>query len=143
MFIVKVCETDEEKEKAFKIREEVFVDEQGFALEIERDEYDPCAVHAVGYENEMPVACGRLVEIHGKGKLGRIAVLKEKRKNNYGLRICEYLIAKAKEMNLREIYLHSQIGAAGFYKKLGFVEHGEIFLEEDAEHIKMVRILKD
>lgn len=143
MFEVKICETNEEKENAFKIREEVFVNEQGFALEIERDEYDEHAVHAVGYENGIPVACGRLAEVHGKGKLGRIAVLKEKRKNNYGLKICECLIAKSKEMNLREMYLHSQIGATGFYKKLGFVKDGEIFLEEEAEHIKMIHILKD
>ena len=140
MFEIKICMMPEEREKAFKIREIVFVDEQGFLLEQERDEYDDCAIHVVGYEKEIPVACGRLVGIDGKAKLGRIAVLKEKRSNKYGFKICGFLIDKAVEMGLKEIYLHSQVGVTGFYKKLGFREHGGIFLEEDAEHIKMVRI---
>jgi predicted GNAT family N-acyltransferase len=90
MFEVKICATAEEKETAFKIREEVFVYEQGFALEIERDEYDCDAVHAVGYEDGIPAACGRLVMLDGKAKLGRIAVIKSKRNNKYGLIICEF-----------------------------------------------------
>ena len=138
MFEIKICTTPEEKEIAFKIREEVFVNEQGFLLEIERDEHDPFAVHAVGYENDIPVACGRVFEINGKAKIGRLAVLKDKRNNHYGFKICEFLMNKAVEMGLKEMYLHSQVGAAGFYRKLGFREYGDIFLEEDAEHIKMV-----
>jgi len=138
MFEVKICTTTEEKERAFKIREEVFVNEQGFLLEIERDEYDEYAVHVVGYEDGVPVACGRLVEINGKAKIGRLAVLEDKRNNYYGFKVCKFLMDKAVEMGLKEMYLHSQVQAAGFYKKLGFCEYGEIFLEEEAEHIKMV-----
>ena len=140
MFEIKVCETDEEKEKAFKIREIVFIDEQGFLIELERDKYDERAVHVVGYENGVPVACGRLIEIDGKAKLGRFAVIKDKRNNRYGFKVCEFLMNKAAEIGLKEMYLHSQTSAAGFYKKLGFHEHGDIFLEEGAEHIKMVYI---
>lgn len=137
-FEVRVCVEHGDKEAAFNIREEVFVNEQGFSLEIERDEYDTDALHVIGCMDGVPVACGRLAAIGGKGKLGRIAVLKDKRGNGYGAKICEFLIAQAHGMGIREIYLHSQIGTAGFYRRLGFTESGGVFLEEGAEHIKMV-----
>lgn len=107
MFEVKVCTTSEEQERAFKIREIVFIDEQGFLLELERDKYDEIAVHVVGYEDGVPVTCGRLIEIDGKAKLSRIAVIKEKRNNRYGFKVCEFLMDKAVEMGLKEMYLHS------------------------------------
>lgn len=138
MLEIKILQSETEKADAFNIREEVFVEEQGFALEIEIDEYDNSAIHVAGYINGAPVACGRLVLKDGKAKIGRLAVKKEFRKKRFGAEICRFLIIEAKKSNPVEIYLHSQIKAAGFYQKAGFLPVGKIFLEENAEHIKMV-----
>lgn len=138
MMEIKILCSEDEKNDAFNIREEVFVNEQGFALEIEKDEYDDSALHVAGYLNGVSIACGRLIIKDGKAKIGRIAVRKEYRKMGFGAEICRFLTIEALKLNPFEIYLHSQVQAAGFYQKVGFFPVGKIFMEEDAEHIKMV-----
>lgn len=54
---MKITEVNSEREKndAFQIRQEVFVDEQGVSMEEEMDEYDDHAIHFVGYIDQRPV----------------------------------------------------------------------------------------
>ena len=130
---------------AFAIREEVFVNEQGFALEIEKDAYDATSVHAVAYNRlSKPLATGRLLPaqlVDGvtSSKIGRMAVHRVMRGSKLGRDIINALIAAAKARGDEQIVLNSQWNAKNFYIKQGFTEKGEPFNDEGMPHVEMVK----
>jgi YbgC/YbaW family acyl-CoA thioester hydrolase len=132
---------------AFAIREEVFVNEQGFALDIERDAEDQTSVHAVAYNRlGMPLATGRLLQSHmveGKksSKIGRVAVHRVMRGSNIGRDIMTALTNAAQARGDAEIVLHSQCSAENFYLKQGFTVRGAPFDEEGMQHMEMFKLL--
>lgn len=132
---------------AFLLREEVFVNEQGFALDIERDAEDQSCVHAVAYNRlGKPLATGRLLQSHLLGgkpssKIGRMAVHRILRGSNLGRDIMSALMVTAKTRGDAEVVLHSQCSAQNFYAKQGFTVRGEPFDEEGMQHIEMFKLL--
>ncbi|MDO4501302.1 MAG: GNAT family N-acetyltransferase, partial [Erysipelotrichaceae bacterium] len=71
-------------EDAKKIREKVFMEEQGFKNEF--DEIDDKALHIVVYDKMMPIATCRVVESEEANTyiMGRLAVIKEYRGKHIG-----------------------------------------------------------
>ena len=61
------------------LRNEVFVEEQGFTVEF--DEYDSISKYAVIYHDENVIGVGRIYEDAGVSHIGRICVKKAYRKN--------------------------------------------------------------
>lgn len=122
------------------VRFAVFVEEQGFAADIEIDAFDRTAVHIVLMIDSTAAACARLCfEDEGKtAKIGRVAVPKRLRGKGYGRAVTQYAVHSAQERGAKRIYLHSQLSAEGFYAKLGFVPEGDSFDEEGVEHVTMV-----
>jgi len=127
----------EQFKDAFYIRKVVFMDEQGFSEKEEFDGTDDEALHLVVYEANDPIATGRIITIDGKCFLGRIAVLEEKRRKYYGDLVVRMLIRRAFIMGAGKQYANAQTRAKGFYKKLGFIEIGEVFDDGGVEHIQM------
>lgn len=126
-------------QKAYELRFEVFVKEQNVPPEIECDKYDKTATHVVAIDEKSGecIGCGRLVIKDGIAKIGRVAVKKSYRRKGYGKKICLKLISIARKANIKDIRLNSQLGVVGFYKKLGFKEYGNIFMEANIKHIAM------
>ena len=118
-----------------KIRYEVFVKEQNVPPELEIDSYDKIALHVLFYIDDKPVATGRMIV--KDGHIGRIAVLKNFRNKHLGYGIMLFLMEKAKELNLKRVWLSAQTSAIGFYKKLGFSAFGKYFYEAGIKHINM------
>jgi len=83
------------------------------------------------------IGCGRLVIKDGIAKIGRVAVKKSFREKGYGREICLELIKIARESEIKDIRLNSQLEVVGFYKKLGFKEYGDIFIEANMKHVAM------
>ena len=52
--------SDERMKQAFDLRKEVFVEEQGFALEDEMDAQDQTSLHVLGITEQGPVCCARI-----------------------------------------------------------------------------------
>jgi len=125
-------------EDAYSVRVKVFVDEQHIPIANERDEFDDTAYHCVVYIGDIPVSCGRLSLNKGSAKICRVATIKQFRGNGYASKVCKTLIELAKRENPQSIFLNAQITAMGMYKKLGFIAEGDVFYEENIEHIKMV-----
>jgi len=107
---------------------------------MEWDEADATAVHAVAYNRlGVPVATGRLLPYTpGSAKVGRMAVVRVLRGMGVGSDILERLLAQARARGDREIVLHAQASARGFYDRLGFAARGEPFEEVNIPHIEMV-----
>ena len=125
---------------ASRVRQEVFIQEQGIPAEMEWDADDAPALHAVAYNRlGQPLATGRLLQpAPGVGQIGRMAVHRVLRGAGLGREILQALLAAARERGDREVLLHAQRSAEGFYGRLGFAPRGEPFDEVGIPHIEMV-----
>jgi YbgC/YbaW family acyl-CoA thioester hydrolase len=143
-FEVRVGPWTELRDAARRIRTDVFVDEQKVPLEMEWDEADETAVHAVAFNKlGMPVATGRLLPSDkGAAKIGRVATNRVLRGAGVGKGVMEALMAAARQRGDREIVLHAQRTAERFYLGLGFAPRGEEFEEAGIPHIEMTRPLR-
>jgi YbgC/YbaW family acyl-CoA thioester hydrolase len=128
---------------AGKVRTAVFVEEQGIPMEMEWDEADNTAVHAVAYNGlGQGIATGRLViQAEGVGKIGRMAVHRALRGSHIGGDILHTLMGAARRRGDSEVMLYAQRSAESFYQRLGFAPRGEPFEEVGIPHIEMVKAL--
>jgi predicted GNAT family N-acyltransferase len=134
---VKIAESQDDIEQAFKIRETVFMGEQKVSREEEMDEFDRTATHIIAYYNDKVAGCARIRFMGEKAKLERLAILKEFRKKGVGKKVLEFMIAHSKEKGAVEAYGHAQLYARDFYEKCGFKARGEEFMEANIRHIEM------
>jgi YbgC/YbaW family acyl-CoA thioester hydrolase len=125
------------------IRTAVFVEEQGIPMEMEWDEADQTAVHAVAYNGlGQAIGTGRLLQhAPGKAKIGRMAVNRVLRGASLGRELLNALVAEAEKRGDAEVLLHAQRSAEGFYVRLDFAPRGEPFEEAGIAHIEMARAL--
>ena len=128
---------------ASRIRTEVFVREQRIPADLEWDEADAEAVHAVAYNRlGQAVATGRLLPAsEGVAKVGRMAVHQLLRGCGVGEQVLRALAAQAQERGDRAIELHAQRIASSFYARLGFRPQGEPYEEAGIPHITMTSAL--
>lgn len=120
------------------VRTTVFIHEQGFENEL--DDKDAICRHIVIYCEDKPCAtCRVFKDESGRYKLGRVAVLKEHRSKGLGKAVVEKAEEYVRECGADALHLNSQLPVIGFYEKLGYETVGGIFLEEEVEHIAMVK----
>lgn len=125
---------------AVDIREEVFVKEQGFREEFDTD--DKRAIHIVGFVDNRSVATSRILRNDdGSYLIGRIAVRKKYRKNGLGAEIIKASEEIIRNLGGKEIFIHSQLQAAPFYEKQGYIPTGETDFEEGCPHCMMRKAL--
>lgn len=130
-------------EGAAAVRRNVFIEEQRIPEDLEWDEHDASAVHAV-VRNRLGqvIATGRLVpEAPGLGRIGRVAVHRSLRGGGHGAAVLRALEAAAKARGEGSVTLHAQRSAEDFYTRLGYAPHGEPFEEAGIAHIEMRRAL--
>ena len=127
---------------AHAVRRRVFIEEQHVPEELELDDDDQHAVHALALLDDRPVGCGRFV-VHGgvEVKIGRMAVLAELRGTGIGQAILEFLMSEARRRGFARAVLHAQLSAEGFYLKQGFLPVGPVFEEAGMSHRRMERLL--
>lgn len=125
---------------AAPLRTAVFVEEQGVPVEMEWDADDATALHAVSHNRlGVPVATGRLLASdQGVAHIGRMAVTRLLRGGGFGREVLQVLVAAAQARGDREVRLHAQRSAEGFYRRQGFVPQGETFEEAGIPHVAMV-----
>ena len=140
MILIKWYNGKDDLTDAHTVRAKVFINEQNVPAELELDDKDNISQHIVIYDDKKALATGRLLEENGEYLIGRIAVLKEERKNGYGNIVVKNLIQRAIKDGAKEVKVHAQIRAAGFYEKLGFIRDGEEYIEEGTNitHVHMV-----
>jgi YbgC/YbaW family acyl-CoA thioester hydrolase len=128
---------------AQSLRTEVFVQEQGISPAVESDTADREALHALAYNRlGQVVATGRLVAYRaGVSKLGRMAVNRVLRGGQLGRGVLDALTAAAQQRGDRELVLHAQRSAVGFYARSGFGPRGEPFVEAGIDHQEMFKAL--
>ena len=138
----------------FALRHDVFVVGQDVPAELERDDLDGAAEHAVAVQDGRLVGTGRLLDGRtdeaGRlepgtagtvGTIGRMAVTEAARRGGVGRALLDLLVARAAERGLPVVELHAQVHARGFYERAGFTPYGERYLEAGIEHVGMRREL--
>ncbi|HEY6004300.1 MAG TPA: GNAT family N-acetyltransferase [Anaeromyxobacter sp.] len=141
---VRVVEADGEelRARAFALRHAVFVVEQRVPAELERDEHDAGAFHAVALVGDRCVGTGRLVrQGGGVGRVGRMAVDGAFRRRGVGDLLLAALEARARADGLREIELHAQCYVEAFYARHGYARSGSVFEEAGIDHVVMRKML--
>jgi predicted GNAT family N-acyltransferase len=133
--------------EASRIRETVFVAEQGVPAELELDEHDPHCIHALARdETGRAVATGRLLPSETQdgrivAHVGRMAVLRKWRGRGIGGALLARLIEAARERGDAEVVLAAQTHAQDFYRAHGFLAQGDEFIEAGIPHRTMRRVL--
>jgi predicted GNAT family N-acyltransferase len=126
--------TRAQMDQAWALRRLVFIEEQHVPEEIEMDEDDAHAFHAIALDGGTPVGCGRMLRHGEEIKIGRMAVLRERRGGGIGRRVLEFLMDAARRQGYRKVILHAQLTAEGFYLRNGYTPVGEIFEEAGIAH---------
>jgi predicted GNAT family N-acyltransferase len=123
------------------LRNQVFVIEQKVPEDMEWDEFDQIAWHAIVTADNQTIGTGRLIINDRIAKIGRMAVQSSRRNQGIGKSILKSLIQTAKEKGAQECILHAQTHAIAFYAKEDFEPHGPIFDEAGIPHVEMRLIL--
>lgn len=121
------------------VRTAVFVQEQGIAPEDEWDADDTTALHAVLFDvNGQALGNARLLQPSTSvAKVGRMAVLHERRGKGYGTRLLQALLVEARQRGDKEVRLSAQRTAERFYAAHGFTVVGDPFDEVGIPHVEM------
>ncbi|MEO1853860.1 GNAT family N-acetyltransferase [Chromohalobacter sp.] len=116
------------------IRKTVFIEEQQVPQDEEWDGRDPRCLHVLLRVEGRPMGTARLLP---DGYIGRVAILREGRGQGLGLRLMEAVMEKARQQGHDAVHLDAQTYAIPFYERLGFVAHGETFLDANIPHRHM------
>lgn len=119
---------------ASEIRRRVFIDEQNVPQEEEWDGLDPECQHFLALLDGQPVGTARLLP---DAHIGRVAVLKDARGTGIGVLLMQTAIEAARHAGHPQVALSAQVHALAFYERLGFVAHGEVFLDAGIPHREM------
>jgi predicted GNAT family N-acyltransferase len=139
--MVRLVQSQQEREQCFTIRKQVFVEEQGVPADLELDAYDDQAVHWLLWRDQQPVATARLLRQENQGKVGRVAVVPAWRGHGLGRQVMEEIHNWGRQQPLQKIVLDAQVQVVPFYEKLGYQSIGERFEEAGIMHQRMVRWL--
>jgi predicted GNAT family N-acyltransferase len=132
------------RDAAYAIRYAVFVEEQGIPVELEIDDYDPIAEHALAFVDGRCIATARIYldeKDPSKAKIGRMAVLKDFREQGIGTALLGEVIRAGMMQGASVFELHAQQSAVPFYAKLQFKPDGAIFDEVGIPHQCMRLVL--
>ena len=139
MLKILLAEWARAKVTAKHVRHAVFIVEQNIAEADEWDDYDENALHIVASIDGNHIGTARLTS---EGTIGHMAVLKNFRNQGTGSGMMEQIIKTAKQSQIKELSLHAQRSAEGFYVKHDFVIDGDEFTQAGVPHITMKRVLR-
>ena len=125
------------------IRHAVFASEQGVTANLICDDADAGAVHALACNRfGVPLASGRLLPASaGVAQIGRMATAASVRGAGLGAAVLQALMNAARDRGDREVLVHAQTSAVGFYRRAGLAPHGSVFDEAGVLHQAMRRAL--
>ena len=152
MIDIRVVSDPADLAEVYRIRHEVFVDEQQVPLELERDELDETADHFLARSHGRAVGAGRLVveppgfaDVEASAgpvaHLGRLAVLGDARGSGLGVGLTRAIEERARERGLAVLVLSAQVSAIAFYERLGYSAYGPVFDDAGIDHRWMRRSL--
>ena len=146
--MIRVLKSEKEHSLCFKLRTEVFVNEQNVPKELELDEKDNSehTIHIGYFNGDELIGIARLIDIDKEViHIGRVAIDKHHRGKGIGHKLilgCEDIAKKVLNRDFN-IELGAQVYAETFYKKLGYNRiNNNIYIDAGIEHIDMKKTIK-
>jgi len=134
-FDIAIVSWSDKQAELYSVRRAVFIEEQNVPESIELDGRDPDCSHVLASDTKgRPVGTARMDR---KGKIGRMAVLQNYRRQGIGKKMIQALMDYGRKNSITDFHVSSQITAIEFYNKMGFEPYGEEFIEAAIMHINM------
>ena len=134
--------TPNELYRILQLRNEVFIVEQNCPY-LDLDNKDLKSWHLMGIEEDKLMAYSRLLApgiSYSESSIGRIVSSPSVRKTGMGKKLVEESIKQIKNLFRTDIIrIGAQLYLKTFYESFGFVQDGEIYLEDNIPHIIMLR----
>ena len=129
-----------------KLRSEVFVVEQK-CIFLDLDNNDQKAYHTIGYIDDEVVATTRLFDKNimydGYQSIGRVVGSPRHRGLGIGKALMQYSIQECERLfGKGPIKIGAQLYLKKFYGEQGFEQSGDVYLEDEIDHIPMIRAEK-
>ena len=129
-----------------KLRSEVFVVEQK-CIFLDIDNNDQKAFHTIGFIGEEVVATTRLFDkdimYDGYQSIGRVVGSPRHRGLGIGKALMQYSIQECERLfGKGPIKIGAQLYLKKFYGEQGFEQSGDVYLEDEIDHIPMIRAEK-
>jgi predicted GNAT family N-acyltransferase len=130
------------RSRCMALRQRVFVLEQHVPLELEVDGEDDHCVHFLAVSAGVDVGTARLKALSALvAKAQRVAVDAGHRKHGVGRALMLALESAARARGHTSVVLSSQVSAIGFYERLGYVAHGDVYDDAGIPHRDMTKPL--
>lgn len=146
--MIRILESKKDRLLGFKLRTEVFVNEQNVPIELELDEKDNSehTIHIGYFNGDELIGVARLIDMDKEViHIGRVAIDKHHRGKGIGHKLilgCEDIAKKVLNRDF-SIELSAQIYVETFYKKLGYNRiNNNIYIDAGIEHIDMRKTIK-
>ncbi len=128
-----------------QLRSEVFVVEQECVF-LDMDGVDKQSYHLFAYFGDQLVACCRLIAADivysNRASIGRVANKASVRGTGIGRHMMKKAIEKCRELfPSSSLRIGAQLYLKDWYGSFGFVPAGNIYLEDEIEHIHMELVL--
>ena len=138
--------TVDELYDVLKLRSEVFVVEQN-CIFLDMDNNDQKAFHTIGFIGDEVVATTRLFDkdimYDGYQSIGRVVGSPRHRGIGIGKALMQYSIQECERLfGKGPIKIGAQLYLKKFYGEQGFEQSGEVYLEDEIDHIPMIRAKK-
>ena len=134
--------TPQELYSILQLRNEVFVVEQNCVFQ-DADNKDQFSYHLMGWDGKKLIAYSRIIPpgmVYEFPSIGRVVTSPLFRRNGSGkILMKESIKAIQKLFGKAAIKLGAQLYLKNFYESFGFIQSGEIYLEDGIQHIEMIR----
>jgi len=136
---IKILPWSTARKHAEPIRHTIFIQEQCVPEDMEWDELDDDAIHAIAFDSAgQALGYARLLPTK---QLGRMAVYAEHRRKGIGSALLGALEDEAQKLHYDHIFLHAQIQALPFYEQHGYQSQAAPFDEAGIPHLMMIKTL--
>ena len=150
--VIRSAATAADRLASWRLRELVFIGEQGISVDVERDGLDDLAWHLLAWDAEEPVGTARVLGLDAEhkmvrpeqaavAKIGRMAVLPAKRRLGIGRQLLDAALELARRHGIERAELSAQEYVVSFYERAGFRAEGERYEEAGIPHCRMSRSL--
>ena len=149
---IRIAESAADRLACWRIRQRVFIDEQGIGEDVERDGFDDVAWHLAAWDGDTAIGTARVLGLDRAhrvvrpmrgtiAKIGRMAVLPAERRRGIGRRLLEAALDLARREGIGRAELSAQEYVVPFYLRAGFRVEGERYEEAGIAHRRMGREL--
>ena len=125
------------------LRSEVFVVEQNCVF-LDMDNKDQRCHHLMGWKDDVLVGYSRIIRAgisYAESSIGRIVTSPVARGEGVGRELLTKSIDTLYTLHGRQpVRIGAQLYLKSFYESFGFVQKGEIYLEDGIEHIEMLLV---